>query len=506
MRLLRHATWLLPAAFFALGIPRTAASGPATWVELKSPAFSVVSDGGEKDARYVAQQFEQVRALLKEVWPWARLDPSRPITILAARDEDSLKQLLPGFWEQKGRAHPAGIFVKAPDRSWVAVRTDVARFREADAEWNNPFLVVFHEYVHLVLHLNFAELPVWLDEGLADFWGNSIIEEKHVYIGYHIPYHLATLRERGVLPLSRLFVVDHGSPEYSENNRATTFYAESWALVHYLAFGVQVPPGQRSQLNQLVGLLKAGTAPREAQQQVFGDPAALTRAFEYYVGQQSFRYRRRDLALQTSDDSWTSRTLARGEALAVRAQLHAALGRATEARALAGEALALDPGTAAAHEALAVVAVREKKPDEALSSLARAVELPGASDYGQFLYGRLQWQKAQDEASLERAERAFSRAVEMNTSYADAYDALASVMAERGAPLPKCLPLAIRAAQLEPGVIEHSITAIRLAARGGAIDEARQKAELLLGRASAEDRPKLEALLEELKAPAKPGP
>jgi len=494
----RNATWLVTAAFAAGILP--AAAGPPAWVELKSPAFTVVSDGGEKDARYVALQFEQVRALLKEVWPWARLDPSRPITILAARDEGGLRQLLPGFWEQKGRAHPAGIFVKAPDRSWVAVRTDVARFREADAQWDNPFLLVFHEYVHLVLHLNFSELPAWLDEGLADFWGNSIVEEKRVYIGYHIPYHLATLRQRGVLPLSRLFVVGHGSPEYSENNRVSIFYAESWALVHYLAFGTGGPVGQRSQLNQLVGLLKAGAAPKDAQEQVFGDPAALTREFEHYVSQQSFRYRRRDVALLSSGDSWASRTLTAPEALALRAGFHAAMGRAAEARALAGEALALDPKTAAAHEALAVVAMRENKRDEALSSLARAVELPGVSDYGQFLFGRLLWQKAQDEASLETAERAFTRAVEMNTSYAEAYDALASVMSARGAPLAKCLPLALRAAQLEPSVIEYSITAIRLAARGGGIDEARQKTELLLARASAEDRPKLDALLKELRA------
>ena len=126
------------------------------------------------------------------------------------------------------------------------------------------------------------------------------------------------------------------------------------------------------------------------------------------------------------------------------------MGRAAEARVLAEE-IALDPKTAAAHEALAVVAMQYNKPDEALSSLVRAVELPGVRDYGQFLFdAALLWQKAQDEASLETAERAFTRAVEMNTSYAEAYDVLASVMSARGAPLAQCLPLALRDAPLEP--------------------------------------------------------
>ena len=198
----RNATWLVTAAFTAGILP--AAAGPPAWVELKSPAFTVVSDGGEKDG---ALRRAAVRAGARAPeggLALARLDPSRPITILAARDEGCLRQLLPGFWEQKGRAHPAGIFVKAPDRSWVAVRTDVARFREADAQWDNPFLLVFHENVHLVLDLNFSELPAWLDEGLADFGGNSIVEEKRVYIGYHIPYHLATLPARSAPALQAL--------------------------------------------------------------------------------------------------------------------------------------------------------------------------------------------------------------------------------------------------------------------------------------------------------------
>ena len=93
------------------------------WVEVRSPSFTVVSDGSEKDARKVVLQFEQVRALLQEVWPWARLDTVRPLTILAARDEGALRALLPAFWEKKGAFHPAGIFVSAPDRSWGIKRS-----------------------------------------------------------------------------------------------------------------------------------------------------------------------------------------------------------------------------------------------------------------------------------------------------------------------------------------------------------------------------------------------
>ena len=71
-------------------------------------------------------------------------------------------------------------------------------------------------------------------------------------------------------------------------------------------------------------------------------------------------------------------------------------------------------------------------------------------------------------------------------------------MAERGAPLAETLPLAVRAARLEPGEIDHSLTALRLAARGGGVQEARAQAEALLARSGGADRVKVEALLREL--------
>jgi hypothetical protein len=166
------------AAFAALAGPAGAplARGVEAWVEVRSPAFTVLSDGGEKEARRSLVQFEQVRALLQEVWEGARVDAARPVRILAVRDEGSLRALLPEYWEKRGSFHPAGVFVGASDRGWVALRTDVTRYREGDDTWDNPYLIVFHEYVHVVLRLNFASLPAWLNEGLAEFWGNTVIE------------------------------------------------------------------------------------------------------------------------------------------------------------------------------------------------------------------------------------------------------------------------------------------------------------------------------------------
>ena len=179
------------------------------------------------------------------------------------------------------------------------------------------------------------------------------------------------------------------------------------------------------------------------------------------------------------------------------------MGRGAEARDLAGRSLGLDPGVAAAHEALGLLAWREGRRSEARETLARATSLPGASDYAHYLYGHLLWESLTSADGLERVEASFRRAVELNPSFAGAYASLAQVMADRGAPLAEALPLAVRAARLEPGEIEHSLTALRLAARGGTVQEARKQAETLLARAEGDDRRKVEAFLRELSEPSR---
>jgi TPR repeat protein len=465
------------------------------WVEVRSPSFAVVSDGSEKDARQVAQQFEQVRALLQEVWPWARVDTVRPVTILAVRDEGGLRALLPAFWEKKGSIHPAGVFVSAPDRSWVALRMDVARFREGDETWDNPYLVVFHEYVHLVLRLNFGSLPAWLNEGLAEFWGNTIIDGERVYEGRHVPYHLQTLRQRPALPLAALFAVEHGSREASDHDRATIFYAESWALVHYLVVGSEA---RRGQINRFASLLQSGRPAADAAREAFGDIEALDRELRSYVRQPAFRYRRRMARLEAKEGSWAARRLPEADSLALRAAFHVATDRGPDARDLAGRALELDPGAATAHEALGLLAWRDGRKSDALEALTRATALPSASDFAHYLYGHLLWESLTGSDGLDRVEESYRRAVHLNTSFAAAYASLARVMAERGAPLEKTLPLAVRAARLEPAEIEHTLTALRLAARSGDVKAARAQAEALLAKAEGKDREKLEALVRQL--------
>src|SRR5207249_5561701 len=61
-------------------------SSPAdNWIEVRSPHFTVNTNAGEKEARKIADQFEQIRQMFHSAFGALRVDPGQPIIIVAAK-------------------------------------------------------------------------------------------------------------------------------------------------------------------------------------------------------------------------------------------------------------------------------------------------------------------------------------------------------------------------------------------------------------------------------------
>src|SRR5580693_830976 len=110
----RRLTAIVLGFAFLFALPLSGAKREA-WVEVRSPNFIVVSNAGEKQARKTAIRFEQIRAVFRRELQLASKHDSPVITILAVKDEDSMKALLPEFWV-KGHTHAAGIFLSSLDQ------------------------------------------------------------------------------------------------------------------------------------------------------------------------------------------------------------------------------------------------------------------------------------------------------------------------------------------------------------------------------------------------------
>lgn len=255
---------------------RTALTGEQSWTEVRSPHFRVLTDGSDKDARHVARELEQIRGALSEVFPGIRLDSGVPLLVLAPRDENSAKNLAPFFWKEK-RIKPAGFFTHGWDKEFAVVRLDMIQ--------PGAYEVVYHEYVHSVMNRNLRWLPVWLNEGLADFYANTRFEAKRMMVGAP-SRRLVYVRGQALIPLEELFKVNYASDYFRDELKAQRFYAESWALTQYLTFGEGMQSGQK--MLQFVNLLQKGGDQKKIFEQVFGDPKRVQTDLENYLLRPAF--------------------------------------------------------------------------------------------------------------------------------------------------------------------------------------------------------------------------
>src|SRR5947207_15020812 len=94
------------------------------WIEVRSPHFTVNSNAGEKDARKIADQFEQIRQMFHSAFGGLRVDLGQPIIIVAAKNENTMKLFLPEEWEVKGHIHHAGLYQPGEDKDYVVMRSE----------------------------------------------------------------------------------------------------------------------------------------------------------------------------------------------------------------------------------------------------------------------------------------------------------------------------------------------------------------------------------------------
>src|SRR5215831_18942522 len=294
-------------------------AGSNGWVEVHSPHFVVVSNAGEKQARKTALQFEQIRAVFRQALPALQNQQTPVITILAVTDEKSLSQLLPEYWT-KGHMHPAGIFEHAMDQFYIAV--------ELDAHGTNPYETIYHEYFHSLSTPYLPNMPTWLAEGMADFFGNTEIAGKTTIVGEPSQALLYQLQSSSMIPLDTLFKVDQSSPYYNEASKTTMFYAESWALMHYLMIGDK--QGHRALLEAYLSALNDGKTGDQAAAKAFGDLKKLQRDLEDYVSHNTFYQIQYPTPENVSQSDLTATNISEAEAEAYRGGFLAVRGRTDE--------------------------------------------------------------------------------------------------------------------------------------------------------------------------------
>jgi hypothetical protein len=266
------------AALLVLFAPASALARDSSdpWVEVRSEHFTVITDSNERQARRIAGQFERMRSVFHTLFPTSTYDKgAAPIVVVALRDKKGFQALEPAAYLAKGQLNLAGYFMRTADKNYVLLRLD--------SEGEHPFATVYHEYTHYLLARAAEWIPLWMNEGLAEFYQNTDIGEKDVALGQPSPYDIEFLRQNRLLPLTTLLKVDHTSPYYHDEQKGSVFYAESWALMHYILITDNAKNTNR--LQDYARYLIQKEDPVAAAQHAFGDRNQLQKALDNYVSQ-----------------------------------------------------------------------------------------------------------------------------------------------------------------------------------------------------------------------------
>jgi len=440
------------------------------WIEVRSPNFIVVTNANEHQGRRTAYQFEMIRAVFRDFFGQTNNSQEPPITIVAAKDEKTLKTLLPEFWERKGAAHPAGIYLNTGDTgaNYIALQLDVSLNEDA----YEPFEPVYHEYVHYLTRQMIASLPLWLVEGLAEYYGNTRIESNKVIVGAPSASHIYLLRETHLLPLNTLFDVNSSSPYYNEQSKTSIFYSESWALTHYLK--VRDSNDKSHHLRDFLDLLAKGIDQKDAAKQTIGDPQSLEPELRAYIKNSEFRVRS-VAPPKVEENAFQVSGLTDAESLAVRADFMAHDNHNSEAKSMLEEALKLNPKLSAACESMSFISLQQQNLDQAAKSAEQAIALNPQSYWGNYYYAMslLRAQQSDDD-SIAKAQASLRTVVKINPAFAPAYDMLAYALGLPGShqDLKEAYSMTLWAVQSEPGNIQYRLRAVQLHEQMGDGDNA----------------------------------
>lgn len=219
------------------------------WLEIHSPHFKLITDGGEKRGREVAVRLEQMRAVFGQLIMHDKLRMPVPVEVLALGDKDY--QRVAPVWNGSPISVP-GFFLSSEDKYWVVLNL-------FDPE---PWRAIAHPFAHVLLDGNYPPTQAWFDEGLAEYFASIQVDDKKVDIGgdpeltskysqdligniteVRNPTKSLTELLQGPLWLSMtdLLSMHLDSPEYHEGTHHTLFYAQSWMVVEYLLAKKMLP-------------------------------------------------------------------------------------------------------------------------------------------------------------------------------------------------------------------------------------------------------------------------
>lgn len=456
----RRSFFMLAIMLFVLFSLNTDVLGKDEWLAVRSKNFYLIGNASEKDIRAAAAKLEQFREALRRIFDKVNFNSPVPTTVIVFKDANSYNPFKPIKADGQIDKNIDGYFLAAEDANYITL--------SMEGDLNQSYETIFHEYTHFWVANNIGKsnVPPWFNEGLAEYYQNLKIEsDRKIVLGRLQNEHVTLLSQNKLIPFDTFFNTGNYTLSQQGDDGAGLFYAQSWALMHYLRHGGGARSGQ---LSKFLDLLMNGKPSREAFSEAFQtDYATMERELKKYVEQNSYAVT--EINFQNRlvfDHEMRTTPLTEAEAKTYLGDLLYQFDRLTEAEALLSQVFLLNPNSSRARVSLGLIELAKGKFDAAEKNLAKAIQLDSDNYLAHYHYARVLSRQGMSElgfvseypAALARKMReSLQKAIALNPDFSQSYELYAFVSAVRNENLDEAIEYLNRALKIAPGNQQYLI-------------------------------------------------
>lgn len=493
---------LLFCVIFSLGASASA-FGKDNWINVRTKNFFLVGNASEKDIRLTATKLEQFRETFRLLFPNAKFNQTIQTNVVVFKSDSDYRPFKPLRADGKPEDWVGGYFQPGEDVNYITVAAN---------EREDNFNIIFHEYVHFLLNTNFGkgEIPPWFNEGLAEYYATfKIVNDQKVTLGDLQPQHLDLLQRNQLMPLKDFFELNNYSLHQNGNHSRSIFYAQAWALMHYLIQGNN--GANKGAMSSFVTLVMNGTEPEAAFQKAFGyDYATMEKALKQYVSQSKFMTTIATFKQKlVFDTQMTTVPLTEADANAYLGDLLYHTHRHEDAEIYLQKAVALDAENSLANTAFGLVRMRQRNFAEAKKYLEKAISGNRQNHFAYYNYALILSRESMDEfgfvakfppEAAKKMRESLQRAIEINPNFIESYRLLSFVNLVNNENLDESLAFLKKVMELQPGNQESAYLIAQIYLRQEKYKDARELAGKIYKTSDDADlRNKAQQLLTDIK-------
>ncbi|MEZ5425492.1 MAG: hypothetical protein R2747_04435 [Pyrinomonadaceae bacterium] len=423
------------------------------WGEVRSKNFRIIGRDDAGELNETATKLEQFRNFFERIFPLEKSGYSPPTNVIVFPDSVQFRDFKP---VEGGRVKNwvAGYFLPGEEINYIALA--------GDSDPRQTYRIIFHEYAHYLLEESKGggRFPLWFKEGLAEYCeGIELSEPGRAVFGLPNKSHQALLKKGERIPWDVFFQTDSEKLNQMPESRVGLFYAQAWAVFHFLMHGTT--EGDRS-VPSLLKIFSKG--PRNADPEKinsFKNPAGMATGIEIYLLRKNLPTRLLEAPdLANSKRLWQKYSISENQVLGFQGDLLYRLNKLKMAEEVLEKSLS--DGGAGSARSLAVsglVKMRTNDFTRARSFLKKSVELePDNYLYRYYLAFVITRQGADENGTVRGylAEDArliwesLEKAIELNPQFPNSYDLFAFTGIVQNEKLEESLELIQRALEINP--------------------------------------------------------